>query len=411
MRDILLKNVDMIDGQSDCVLRGRQVLVREGRFLRISSEPIDGGDAAVLDLTGCTILPGLIDCHAHLAWDARDPSANVMQQSENDSATRAGVKCAANLHEYLSVGVTTVRDLGADWHALEAREAVRDGAVPGPRVVAAGPMMTVTGGLCWQCGLEADGEESIRRTVRRLVKAGADLIKVMGTGSSHLGSGIPVDQPAFTDEEMRTLIETSHRLGRRVTVHATTAYGAHQAVSCGADCIEHHSDFFDETLEMMAERGVFLVPTLSGAYLQARDGADLGMSPAAVESRAATVHNDDYARGAQRAVAAGVQLAVGTDQGSPCVPPSALLTEMQLHVQYGLADDVMTAIKRATSVAAAVLGMEDELGSIGPGKLADFVVVDGDPLSDLQLLERPHLVYREGKCAFEDGVAVKCGAI
>ena len=401
----MIQNARLIDGVSDEPRDGMNILVRDGKFETISSEPIDvpeGTDR--LDLAGKTLIPGLFDSHAHLAWDALQ---DIQLQSQNDSTALAAMKCTLNMRRYLETGVTTIRDLGVHWLGVESRNAAVAGTVPGPRILASGPPITTTGGHCWWCGVEADGPDGVRQMVRDLAKGGVDLIKVIATQAS-LGSFLfpgsaSTPNPSFTDAELKALIDESHNLGRKVTAHATTPEGARQVVEAGIDSIEHGTDFTDETIELMLEKGTFVIPTFSASWMQAHHGHEIGIPPAEIERRKKMIADPDRARGVARAAAAGVNMAVGTDQGSPCTPPAALINEMALHLEYGVVDDPMQVIKNATASAAKLCGIDSFVGSVQPGLAADFVVVVKDPLEDLRNLYAPAMVYKEGQMVARDG--------
>ncbi len=408
MAELLVKNARLIDGISDKPRDSVNVLIRDGKFEAITEEQIEAGPGTkVVDLGGKTMLPGLFDCHAHLAWDGL---TDIRLQSENDSTALAAMKSALNMRRYLETGVTTIRDLGVHWFGVEARNAMIGGTVPGPRILASGPPITTTGGHCWWCGVEADGPDGVRQMVRDLAKNGVDLVKVIATQAS-LGSFLfpgsaSTPNPSFTDEELAALIGESHNLGRKVTAHATTPEGAHQVVVAGIDCIEHGTDFTDETIELMLQKGTFVVPTFSASWMQAHYGHEIGIPEAEIERRKKMIADPDRARGVARAAKAGVNMAVGTDQGSPCTPPAALINEMALHIEYGVVDDPMVVIKSATSQAAKLCGIDAFVGSVEPGLVADFVVVDQDPLADLRNLYSPAMVFADGEEIVRDGALV-----
>ncbi len=401
----LLTNVRLIDGQSDQPRDDVNILIKGDRFETITTDPITPPpDAEVTDLSGKTVLPGLFDCHAHLAWDGLH---DIQLQSENDSTAIAAMKSSLNMRRYLETGVTTLRDLGVHYLGIESRNAALAGIVPGPRILAAGPPITITGGHCYWCGVEADGADGLRRMVRQLAKDGADLIKIIATPGS-LGSFLfpgttTTSHPSFTEDEVRAVVDEAHNLGRKVTAHATTPDGAHQVVRAGVDCLEHGTEFTDETIDLMLKQGTFVVPTFSAYWTQAHYGHLIGIPEDQIERRKKMLYDSDRIRGIKKAFDAGVNIAIGTDQGSPCTPPASLINELFLYMEYQIADDPMTVIKNATAQAAKLAGIDAHVGTIENGKVADFVVVDKDPLLDLENLYSPHRVYQNGELVVKDG--------
>ncbi len=352
----------------------------------------------IVDVSGRTVLPGLFDCHAHLGWDNIQ---DVGTQSVEDSVAYGAIKSTLNMRRFLEAGVTTIRDLGVHWIGVEARNAVIDGITMGPRILAAGPPITTTGGHCWWCGTEVDGADGIRHTIRVMAKRGVDLVKVIATqaasGSKYYPGSASTSNPAYSWKEMRTLIDEAHNLGRKVTCHATTPEGAHQVVKAGIDCIEHGTDFTEKTMERMLEQGTFVVPTMSVGWMKAHFGHLHGFTDEELQPVRKRYADPEYNSGVRKAAAAGVNIAVGTDQGSPGTPPEALVTEMFLHLHYRIAANPMTVIQRATAQAAILCGVDHLVGRIMPGMLADFIVVSQDPLDDIENLRFPDAVYQAGK--------------
>ena len=366
-------------------------------------------DAEVIDARGRTLIPGLIDAHDHLASHGYGLATRLGLE---EPASTAHLRTARVLAETLAMGYTTVRDAGG----LDAgfKLAVEQGLIPGPRLVLALQIISPTGGIgdrvspsghdC--CGAHdpllppcvANGPDPVRDVVRTMVRAGADVIKTATTGgaSSRPGHG-PLDA-AFSLAEMEALVTESHALGRRVMCHALGGPGLRTALAAGVDSIEHGC-YLDEDatlLGQMAVQGTFFVPTLT-VYVYHRE------SPAPhVRERAVALHAHHVAS-VRRALELGVPIAAGTDAGGHGHPKNAL--ELKYLVEAGLTP--MQALRAATQWAAACLGLEGEVGTIEQGRLADLVLVGGDPLDDVTLLLDPariELVLKGGAiCADRRG--------
>ena len=348
-------------------------------------------DAEVIDARGRTVIPGLIDAHDHLASHGYGLATRFGLE---EPASTAHLRTARVLAEALAMGYTTVRDAGG----LDAgfKLAVEQGLIPGPRLMLALQIISPTGGIgdrvspsghdC--CGAYdpllppcvANGSDAVRDVVRTMVRAGADVIKTATTGgaSSRPGHG-PLDA-AFSLAEMEALVTESHALGRRVMCHALGGPGLRTALAAGVDSIEHGC-YLDEDatlLGQMAVQGTFFVPTLT-VYVYHRE------SPAPhVRARAVALHAHHVAS-VRRALELGVPIAAGTDASGHGHPKNAL--ELKYLVEAGLSP--MQALRAATQWAAACLGLEREIGTIERGRLADLVLVGGDPLDDVTLLLDP----------------------
>ena len=365
--------------------------------------------AEVIDAAGLTILPGLIDTHDHLASHGY---ALTQRWGLEEPASTSHLRTAAVLRQTLAAGYTTIRDAGG----LDAgfKLAVDEGLSAGPRLVTALAIISPIGGIgdsvspsghecCVAAGPNlprsvANGPDAVREVVRTMVRAGADVIKCATTGGASSRPGHGPRDAAFNPDEMRALVEESHALGRKVMCHALGGPGLRVAVEAGVDSIEHgcYLDEEPELIRMMAERGIALVPTLT-VYVYHR------RSPAPhVKARAEHLYPHHLAS-VRRALAAGVRVVAGTDAGGHAHPPNAL--EIQYLVEAGLTP--MQALQAATGWAAECLGRAGEIGTVTAGALADLVLVDGDPLGDATLLQRPErirLVVKGGEVAVDRGV-------
>jgi imidazolonepropionase-like amidohydrolase len=356
------------------------VAVEEGRIVELGRD-LHGDN--VVDVAGQGLLPGFIDCHAHVGMSELRP----VEEEAARSASRNAFAAIANLRATLDGGVTTVRDAGfAD---AGYRDAIAAGEVPGPRLLvslvqlspSAGPYdpRTPSGFDSWvpYAGIPlpvADGPDALRAKVRELVQLGADVVKVFATGHWAMGRH-GADRSMFRDEELVAIVDEAHRQGIRVMAHAHGAAGAAAAARAGADSIEHGLLLDDAAIEVMAEAGTVFVPTLLAAE---------GMAPEIVEG-----HRDVVRRAHRR----GIRIAMGTD--CPIKPHGTNLRELELLTGCGISP--AEALRAGTGTAAELLGLEGEVGRVIPGLAADLVVVDGDPLDVVGLPERIRDVYRDGR--------------
>ncbi|MGH6786207.1 MAG: amidohydrolase family protein [Novosphingobium sp.] len=378
------------------------IVVDGGRIVSVESGivPAPAG-ATTIDLTARTVLPGLIDSHVHLSTDRAGNENYVMAMTE--SLPLNALETYWNGMKTLRAGFTTVRNLGDEGgKTLALREAIRRGWVEGPRIVDAGMSISTTGGhMDERVGLSpdaealvhtenlCDGPEDCRRAVRRQIGRGADVIKFATTGGVNSGTGLTI---RMVEAEARALVETAHAYGRKVAVHAHGAEGIKLAVLAGADSIEHGTVMDDEIVKAMKAKGTFYVPTLStvNGYLE-RLAANPNAYPPAVKAQI------DWRIGItgkalQKAYPAGVRIAFGTDAGVSKHGRNA--DEFELMVRNGMPP--AEAIKAATVNAAELLGLAKEVGTIEPGKSADIVAVDGDPLADVTVLKAMRFVMARG---------------
>jgi imidazolonepropionase-like amidohydrolase len=379
----------VFDGTSEGVIEDGAVVVEDGRIASVGPARGLSPNTEAVDLGDVTLMPGLVDAHVHLVWDA---SAKPHEVVERESRALTVLRCAKNAALHLRVGVTTVRDLGAtDGLSIDVARAVELGLLPGPRVVAAGRAIAMTGGHGWFLGREADGADAVRRAAREEMKAGAACIKLMASGGVY-GHAEEPGSPQLTPEEMRAGVEEAHKAGRRVAAHAYSTAAIGNALEAGVDSIEHGSFLDRDTAEMMRETGTWLVPTMSVYAAMSEKGPELG-APEYIQRKTAEVLEASR-RAFRLALDAGVPMAAGTDCGAPGHPHGTLREELKLMVEAGATPQ--QALKFGTSGAARLLGLGNELGTLGPGKRADVLAVGGDPLRDIHALDEVRLVLRDG---------------
>lgn len=360
----------------------------------------DGAKVEELNWSQSFVLPGLIDSHVHLSnqWDA-----SVRQRAVTEDQPAGAVRGVANAIKTLRAGFTTVRDVGSAGTTMFAvRDAVNRGEVPGPRILASGEAISVTGGhgdptngfradlLGMTSAGVADGVDGCRHAVREEIKRGADLIKLTATGGVLSASSAGLAQHFF-DDELEAIVQTAHKMGRRVAAHAHGTDGINAALKAGVDSIEHGSYLDDESITLFKAHHAFLVPTLLAGYTVAANAEIPGYYLPMVARKAKEVGPrmmDMFTR----AHRAGVRIAFGTDSGVSVHGENA--REFALMVKAGMTP--LEAITSATITASELLGLQDQIGTLEPGKAGDLIAVAGDPTSDVTELERVHGVVKGG---------------
>jgi len=380
-------------------LRANQAIVVEGdkivQIVALSEVAGAPGDTTI-DLPDATLLPGLIDMHTHLTFDLNSLGYSGL----GISTAREALHGARNARRTLEAGFTTVRNLGAfDYSDIALRDAINDGDVIGPRIVASGPAMGITGGHCdenllppafhVQGGGVADGIEAVQHKVRENIKYGADVIKICATGGV-LSKGDDPNASQYTLEEMKAIVADAHRLGRKVAAHAHGAEGVRWASEAGVDSIEHGHLMDDAAIATLKKNGTYLVPTLFlGEYMEKN------MDRSDVPEYSKQKMRDVIAamrKNVGKAFAAGVKVAFGTDAA---VYPHGL-NAGEFHVYVSLGMTPLAAIQTATINASDLLGPKFQVGSLEPGKFADVIAVDGDPTKDVTKLEHVKFVMKGG---------------
>jgi imidazolonepropionase-like amidohydrolase len=346
-----------------------------------------GPEAVRVSRPDGTLLPGLIDAHVHLCFDAGADPVSSLRESDDTTLLLAMADRAARM---AATGVTTVRDLGdRNGLALRLREAVAAGSVRGPRILASGPPLTPPGGHCWFLGGEVAGEEAIRDLVRRNAEDGADVIKVMATGGGLTQGGPAIWESQFTPGELRVVVAEARAHGLPVAAHAHGADGIEAAVAAGADTIEHCTwmgnggfDVREHVVADIAERGVRVCTAASPRW---RAFAEK-FGPERAEEMFARVRWMEQQ---------GVRLISGTDAGVPGAVFDDLVSSLGFFRHIGL--PVPQILDMATTEAAAALGVAEETGRLAPGRRADLLLVDGDPLTDLEALREVRFVLAGGR--------------
>lgn len=392
MKDLLVVGEWLIDGTGQPSVEKGAVLASEGCIKWVGSvgELPEGMDAEVKDVPGCTILPGLIDAHVHLSMmGGADPWAEMI----GDSITRGALKAAYNAKITLLVGVTTVRDMGSKGGSvIEVARAIEEGLLEGTHVQTAGRAIVMTGGHGYAFGREVDGADEARKAAREDLKMDARVLKVMATGGV-LTPGVEPGSAQLTIEEMRAVAEEAHKAGRKVAAHAHGTEGIKNALRAGIDSIEHCSYLDEEGVELFYKTGAYMVSTLIASMLLIRNVDDPRLPEYVVKKIGR--HIDHEVASLEMAIRARLKIAAGSDAGSALNPHNQLAKQVALLVKHGMSP--MEAIQAATKVSSEVLGMAKEIGTLEKGKVADILIVKGNPLKDINTLEGPVAIVKSGK--------------
>lgn len=385
---VFIQNADLINGKIDMVQAKVCIMIEDGIITKIgefqeSNEVFD----KILDATGKTVLPGLINCHVHLCMN--DGYAGLI--SRRESSSHLALRAAANCKRMLKNGFTTVRDMGSkEFEVIALRDSINNGITEGSRILAAGQAILMTGGHF--VGMEADGKIECQKAARAQLKAGADFIKLMATG----GIGKPGEAPGtpeLTFEELLAGVEVAKMANKKSSAHAHGKEGIKNAIKAGVNSIEHGTLLDDEAISMMLDQNVHLVPTFSVYYRIATFGKEKGLPQHLIESCKRVM--DDKLSGFQKAYHCGVKISFGTDGGAPLVSHEDVISEVISMKDAGMSP--LDILKSLTSTAANLLGLEKDIGTLEPGKKADLIFLEGNPLQSLENFGKVLLVMKEGK--------------
>jgi imidazolonepropionase-like amidohydrolase len=393
----VLRGGAVFDSAARTFRAGLNVVCADGRIQVIAAAGSSGPTSKVIDCSGAYLIPGLIDCHVHLTANGDPGELNNMR---GEALPSRAWRAAQYARKTLRAGFTTVRDLGAmDFLNIELATATASGLLEGPRILAAGYGVTMTGGHGHGfIAREADGPDEVRKAVREQLRAGAGAIKLFASGGV-MTAGVDPRSPSLTEDEMRAGVEEAHKAFRVVAAHAQAQDGIKNAIRAGVDSIEHGVWLDDEAVELMLERGTWMVPTLTAPYLIANGGLEAGIPQYMVDKGHQVLEH--HIASYKRALRAGVHVAMGTDQGTPLSRPGENAQEILRMAEHGLSP--AAAILAATKWASELLRIDAETGDLRQGLAADIVVLEGDPLADLGVLAKDRCI----RAVIKGGVAVR----
>jgi imidazolonepropionase-like amidohydrolase len=393
----------LIDPDSAAVLNDQVILIRDHKIEAVGKNITIPTEAKIIDLSKMTVLPGLIDCHTHLA-DGKEENGDPLSYFKKTSA-QVAYESIPNARNMLLSGFTTVRDVGV-YRALNdvaLRDAIARGLVDGPRMFVAGAYVTITGGAGALTGLapdiglpwdlhygQADSPWEVRQVIRKLAQNGVDHIKILSSGAV-LEHGSNPNSQEFTLEELQAAVDEASHFGLRVEAHAHSTMGIKNAIRAGVASVEHASMIDDEGIALAKVRGTYLDMDIYDEECIEQEGRE-GQIPADFlqhDAELGQIQRDNF----RKAVKAGAKMSFGTDAGVCAYGTSG--KQFAFMVKYGMTP--MQAIQAATSSAADLLGHSDIIGSIKPGKFADIIAVSGDPLQDVSVLENVSFVMKDGK--------------
>ena len=404
----ILKARRLFAGTGGPLLEGVGVLVVDGRIASMGraaeiAAP-DGIEATVIDYGEATIMPGLVDGHTHMMAPGDGTPGDVIARDHDDLLL---MRALQNARMFLNAGVTTARENGAKNRVgFSLKEGIKRGLAQGPDMVVCGRPVTITGGHFWYCGSEADGIEGVRQEVRQLVKEGADFIKIMATGGSTWSSH--ANRPAFNVDELRVIVDEAHKFGKLTAAHCANVFGIQNSLAAGVDMIIH-CVFEDETgmyeyrpdiAEKLAAARAWVNPTLhvveagiehvenrgrERGWLTDAEKLQIDASKRSLETRFESV---------RKLSALGVRMIAGSDSPWGAYPPGEFVEEVEALNRAGLSNTA--ALVTATSWAAESIAASDRAGTLMPGRPADLIIVDGNPVEDLAALRRVRDVFKGG---------------
>ena len=386
------KNINLIDGTGKDIMNNAYIIIEDGIIKNIgtkcSENCIEGCE--VVDLKNKYVMPGMIDCHTHIFMDSEPDSISKMMTFTEVDYIITAIK---NLEKQLKSGVTFIRDVGGlNHYDIKLKKHLQNGNILGPDMYCAGKVVTMTGGHGYYAGREADGVDEVRKAVREQLKAGADVIKVISSGGVST-PGVDVNAYQFNVDELKAAVEEAHKAGRKVCTHCHATQGIKNSVIAGIDSIEHTTILDEQGAEMMLKEGTYMVPTLVAPHFTAKNGEEGGIPKYAVDK--AKEVGEKHTISFNLAMKKGVKIAMGTDAGTPFNEHGNSAYELYLMTEAGMSP--MDAIVTSTKNSSELIGIDEKYGTLEVGKFADFIVLDENPLDNIETIQKPKSVYKKGK--------------
>ena len=378
----------MIDGVSDTPKKDQLIKIEDDKIVSIENYHEVEEDVIHANV----VTPGFFNCHVHIMEPVGFGSNRKFSLIEKTFYTQK------HLEDYINSGVTFIRVLGTENdYDMDIRDCVDQGLVKGPHMLCAGRCICMTGGHGWQDGIEADGVDECRKAARTLLKKGVDIVKIMATGGV-MTKGVEPGSAQLTQEEMAVMIEEAHKAGRKTATHAQGTQGIKNALYAGIDSIEHGCFLDEECLELMKEQNTFLVPTLCAPQCIIDKGVENGVAKYMVDKTMKV--KDAHVESVKKAYEKGIQIALGTDAGTPFNYHNNTAYEMELLARLNISN--MDILKIATINSARCVGVEKDYGSIEVGKHADLVCLNENPLENISNVRKINRVIQSGKIVVEN---------
>jgi len=394
---------NLINGIEKQAISNSCVVVEDNKIVWVGEEKdclVSSQDEVI---QGHTIMPGLIDCHIHFCLNGE---ADYFQSFLNSTLSTFALHATVYAKKLLEAGFTTVRSVGEPGHlGISLRDCINQGIILGPRIYTSGQILSITGGNAdwlpqWihsdiSLAMFSDGVEEVRKSVRKLIGSGVDFIKMLATAGV-MGKGSEPGARNYNYEEIKTAVDEAHKLGKKIATHAEGLSGTKDCIKAGVDTIEHGIELDDEAIQMMKDRGTFLIPTLVAPHNINIHGVAAGIPELAVKK--SMIAEKKHINSFKKAYQSGTKIAMGTDTGTPFSRHGEGAKELELMVRQGASP--MDAIIFSTKGGSEAIGISDKVGTIEAGKLADILILKANPLEDIKILQNKKIII----AIFKNGI-------